>query len=90
MKKQVYHIQTLLIDELDQYKEKEDEQVKEHIKIIQAYQNTYKEALQPIDIDKGKQTFLEGVVQDEEVFLYKLYDVLSKSNRLKTPEPVFI
>jgi len=35
MEKQVYYIQTLLTDKLDQYKRKEDEQIKEHIKQIQ-------------------------------------------------------
>jgi len=34
MEKQVYHIQTLLADELGQCKGKGDEQVKEHIKMI--------------------------------------------------------
>ena len=32
----------------------------------------------------------EGVVQDEEVFLYKIYDVLSKPSRPKTLESLFI
>ena len=34
MKRQVYHIQVLLADKLDQCKGKEDEQVKQHIKMI--------------------------------------------------------
>jgi len=34
MEKQVYYIQTLLADELDQCKGKRDEQVKKHMKMI--------------------------------------------------------
>ena len=89
MEKWAHHIQLLLADELDQCKGKEDEWVERHVKIIQeAYQDTHKEALQPVDIDKGKQK--EGVVQDKEVFLYKPYNTSSKPSRPKIPEPVFI
>jgi len=56
--------------------------------IQEAYQDIYKEAPQPMDIDKGKQK--ESVVQDEEVFLYKLYNVSSKPSRPKTSELIFI
>ena len=41
-----------------------------------------------MDINKEKQK--KGVVQDEEVFLYKPYNVSSKPSRPKIPEPVFI
>jgi len=37
MEQQAYHIQVLLADELDQYKDKEDERVKEYIKMIWKY-----------------------------------------------------
>jgi len=30
------------------------------------------------------------MVQDEEIFLYKLYNISSNHNRPKTPEPIFI
>jgi len=39
-------------------------------------------------VNKGKQK--EDRVQDEEVFLYKSYDISSKSSRPKTPEHKFI
>jgi len=39
-------------------------------------------------VNKEKQK--EDRVQDKEVFLYKSYDILSKSSRLKTPEPKFV
>ena len=39
-------------------------------------------------INKEKQK--EGLVQDEEVFLYKPYNILSESDKQKTPGPVFI
>jgi len=44
--------------------------------------------LQPIIVNKGKQK--ENKVQDEEVFLYKPYNISSKSSRLKTSKPKFI
>lgn len=39
-------------------------------------------------MDEEKQK--KGVVQDEEIFLYKLYTILSKLKRPKTSTPVFI
>jgi len=43
---------------------------------------------QPMDINKGKQK--EDIVQDEEVFLYKLYNISSKESQPKIPELIFI
>jgi len=37
--------------------------------------------------DKEKQW--EGVIQDEDVFLYKPYDITSEHEWLKTSEPIF-
>ena len=39
-------------------------------------------------VDKGKQQ--KDQVQDKEVLLYKPYNILSKSSKPKTPEPMFI
>jgi len=39
-------------------------------------------------INEGKQK--EGVLQNEEVFLYKPYNISSESDKQKTPECVFI
>ena len=39
-------------------------------------------------IDKKKQK--EDVVQDKEVFLHKLYNILSEPSILETLEPIFI
>jgi len=38
----------------------------------------------------NKEQQKEDQIQEDEVFLYKLYDILSKSHRLKIPEPTFI
>jgi len=43
---------------------------------------------QPIIVDKGKQK--EGVVQDEEIFLYKLYTISLETSKSKAPKLVFI
>ena len=43
---------------------------------------------QPMDINKEKQK--EDIVQDEEVFLYKLYNISSKESQPKIPELIFI
>jgi len=48
----------------------------------------FKENFQPMDIDKGKQR--EGIVQDEDMLLYKLYNISSEHNQLKTSSPVFV
>jgi len=56
--------------------------------IQEAYQDIHEETLQLIDVNKEKQR--EGMVQDEEVFLYKPYNVLSKPSRPRTLEPIFI
>jgi len=56
--------------------------------IQDVYQDTYEENPQLMVIDKGKQK--EDVVQDEEVFLYKPYDILSEFNKQKTSEYIFI
>ena len=56
MEKQAYHIQSLLVDKLDNYKEKGNKYAKEYIKEIQ---DTYKQEDMvvkiPQNIDKGKQ-----------------------------------
>jgi len=58
---QAHHIQVLLEDELDQCKGKGNEQVEEHIKMMQeVYQESYQNTLQLMVIDKGKQR--EGVI----------------------------
>ena len=89
MEKQAHYIQVIPVNRLGQYKGKEDEWVKGHIKIIQeAYQESYQEALQLMNINKGKQK--EGVIQEEKVFLYKLYNISSENNWPKTPELMFI
>jgi len=41
-------------------------------------------------MNESRNTQRKGVVQDEEVFLYKLYDASSKPSRPKTLEPLFI
>ena len=43
---------------------------------------------QPMNIDKGKQK--EDIMQDEEVLLYKLYNISLEDSWLKTLEPMFI
>ena len=56
MEKQAYHIQSLLVDKLDNYKGKGNKYAKEYIKEIQ---DTYKQedmvVKMPQNIDKGKQ-----------------------------------
>jgi len=82
MKDQAYHIQKLLADELDKYKEKGNDYEKGHIKKIQ---DTYK---QEDIIIKEQDTKGKQQIQDKEVLLYKPYKVdLSKP---KTPEPTFV
>ena len=78
MEQQAYHIQVLLVDELNWYKEKEREVVDKHIKILQeVYQDSYWDTLQLMIIDKGKQK--KNTVQDE-VLLYKSYNILTSSS----------
>jgi len=89
MENQVYYIQSLLANEFNRCKGKENAYADNHtIEIQKAYQNKYQELKQPEIVDKGKQK--EGRVQDEEVFLYKSYDISSKSSRHKTPKFTFI
>jgi len=80
MENQAYHIQQLLVDKLDNCKGKENKYAKEHIKEIQ---DTYKQEdivmKMSQTIDKGKQR-----EEEEEVFLYKPYDV--EEPKHKTPE----
>ena len=83
MKNQLYHIQVLLVDELDNCTGKENIYTDRHIKKIQdAYRQEDQKMKKSMVNSKGKQ------IQDEEVFLYKLYDV--SPSRLKTLEPIFI
>jgi len=85
MENQAYHIQALLADELDTCKDKGNSQADNHIKKIQdTYKINYLDIKQLMIIDKEKQ------IQDEEVFLYKLYDISSKSSQPKIPEPALI
>ena len=83
MEKQVYHIQQLLADELDNCKVKENIYVEEHIKEIQ---DVYKQ--ENIIMEKQEPTKGKQQIQDEEVFLYKPYKV--NVSRPKTPKPAFI
>ena len=85
MENQAYHIQVLLADELDTCKDKGNSQANNHIKKIQdVYKINYLNIKQLMIIDKGKQ------IQDKEVFLYKLYDISSKSSQPKIPELALI
>jgi len=85
MENQAYHIQALLADELDICKDKGNSQADNHIKKIQdAYKINHLDIKQLMITDKGKQ------IQDEEVFLYKLYDISSKSSQPKIPKPALI
>ena len=77
-----YHIQKLLANELDNWNENENEYMKGHIKEIQDIYKQENVILKDQDI-KGKQQ-----IQDEEVLLYKPYQV--NLPRPKTPELIFI
>ena len=84
MENQVYHIQALLVDELDNYKGKENKYAEAYIKEIQdAYKWDDLEMKTLQIIDKEKQQ-----VQDKKVFLYKPYNI--NEFRLKTPKLTFI
>lgn len=48
----------------------------------------YQDAPQLIIINKEEQR--EDIIQDEEVFLYKLYAISLESSKPKTPELIFI
>ena len=75
----------LLANKLDYYKGKGREAVDQHIQTLQnVYQDLYWDILQPMFINKGKQK--EDIIQDEEVLLYKPYDISSLSSS-KTPLP---
>lgn len=84
----MHYIQALLANELDKCKGKENSLADDYIKIIQnAYQDTHYDTPQPIIVNKGKQK--EDRIQDEEIFLSKPYNILSKSSKPKTSEPTF-
>ena len=68
---QAYHIQRLLVDELDNCKEKENNYIERHIKKIQ---NTYQQ--EDIEI-KELETKEKQQIQDEEILLYKSYEINS-------------
>ena len=75
MENQVHYIQALLADELDKYKGKGNSQANDHIKKIQdTYKTNHSNVKHPMIINKRNQ------IQDEEVFLYKLYNISSKSS----------
>ena len=79
MENKAYHVQALLVDELDRYKGKGKFQADNHIKKIQdVYKTNHPNIEHPIIINKEKQK--EEIVQDKEVFLYKLYGISSKSS----------
>ena len=77
-----YHIQKLLVDELDNCKGKGNKYAEEHIKEIQ---DVYKQDNQ--EIEKSTINNREQV-QEKEVFLYKLIDVIPL--KPKTSESTFI
>ena len=82
MENQAYYIQTLLVDKLNSCKGKENKYTKGHIKEIQdAYKQDNFELKKSVTNNKEQ-------VQEEEVLLYKPYDV--DLLRLKTSEPTFI
>ena len=70
MENQTYYIQTLLVDELDNCKGKENTYTDRHIKEIQEIYKQGQEIEKLVVNNKGKQQ-----VQDEEVYLYKLYNI---------------
>jgi len=72
----------LLVDKLDNYKGKENEYAKVHIKKIQ---DIYKQDNFEL---KKLMTNNKGQIQEEEVLLYKLYNI--ESLRSKTPKPTSI
>jgi len=84
MENQAYHIQQLLVDELDNCKRKGNKYAEEHIKKIQ---NAYKQEdivmKMPQTIDKEKQR-----AEEEKVFLYKPYNV--DESRSKTSKLQFL
>ena len=81
MENQAYHIQMLLADKLDSCKGKGNIYADEHIKKIQnVYKQEGQEIEQPIIVDKGKQW--DNQVQDEEVLLYKLYNISSYKSKI--------
>ena len=89
MENQAYYIQTLLTDKLDRYKGKENTYANKHIKEIQdAYKQEDLRVKQSMIVNKGEQW--KDQIQNEEVLLYKPYNILSKSSKAKTPEPTFI
>ena len=89
MELQTHHIQVLLANELDWYKDKGEERVNKHIKELQeVYQEIYQDIPQPMVVNKGKQK--EKVVQDEEVFLYKPYAISLELSRPIILKPIFL
>jgi len=89
IERQALYIQVSLADKLDQCKGKRVEIVNEHIKILQ---EAYQEAYQEINIVQDKEKQKEEVIQDKEVFLYKLYSISlsSEASRLPISEPILI
>ena len=82
MENQVYHIQQLLVDDLDNCKGKGNQYAEEYIKEIQ---NEYKQediVMKTIQtISKGKQK-----IEEEKVFLYKLYNVDEPKPKTSKPQ----
>ena len=73
MEGQVFQIQRMLADELDAYREKENQYVDDN---IQEIQKLYKNEEQEKELNKGR-------VEDEEVILIKPYKI-SESTLLKS------
>ena len=82
MENQAYYIQKLLVDELDNCKEQGSKYTEGYIREIQ---DTYKQDNQKMKklIENNKRQ-----AQEEEIFLYKPYDIAS--SRPKTPKSTFI
>ena len=84
MENQIHYIQALLANKLNKYKGKGNSQADNHIRIIQnTYQDIHYNVPQTMIINRREQK--ENRIQ-EEVFLYKPYNILLKSSRPKTPE----
>jgi len=84
MENQAHHIQMLLANELDSYRGKGNMYADEHIQEIQdIYKQEDQEIKKLVVNNKEKQQ-----VQDEEVFLYRLYNI--SPSRPKTTELTFI
>ena len=70
MENQAYHIQKLLVNKLDNCKEQGNKYTEGHIREIQdTYKQDDQEMKKPIANNKEQ-------AQEEEIFLYKLYNII--------------